>query len=142
MLAEIGEALGPAGTLARRQTILLEAFTSDPLLFIGFIQTKKKIVRVHNFDTGEDEEEEQLMKPGVYGGYRSNLTYLFQRYQYRPPPVYDANLKEYMEGVKRIANKARAAGQVSILHLYCNLFIISTNLCIHITGQCHVGLWE
>ena len=62
--------------------------------------------------TKKKGEEEELMKPGVYAGYRSNLTYLFRRYHYRPPPEYTDNL-EYMEGVKRIANMVRANGVVS-----------------------------
>ena len=58
--------------------------------------------------TKKKGEEEELMKPGVYAGYRSNLTYLFRRYRYRPPPEYTDNLREYMEGVKRIANMVQA----------------------------------
>ena len=72
--------------------------------------------------TKKKGEEEELMKPGVYAGYRSNLTYLFRRYRYRPPPEYTDNLREYMEGVKRIANMARANGEVSTLHYKCFLF--------------------
>jgi len=63
--------------------------------------------------TKKKGEAEELMKPGVYAGYRSNLTYLFRRYRYRPSPEYSDNLREYMEGVKRIANMARANGEVS-----------------------------
>lgn len=103
----IAQALGPPGTTPPTQTVNFDAFTSDPEIFIGFIMTKKK------------GEEEELMKPGVYAGYRSNLTYLFRRYRYRPPPEYTDNLREYMEGVKRIANMARANGEVSTLHYKC-----------------------
>jgi len=59
----------------------------------------------------------ELMKPGVvYGGYKSNLMFLFKRYRYIPREGYSVELKEYMDGVKRIANEARVAGEVSA---YC-----------------------
>ena len=92
--AFIAHALGPPGTIPPSRTVNFDAFTRDPEIFIGFIMTKKK---------GEAEE---LMKPGVYAGYHSNLTYLFRCYRYRPSPEYNDNLHEYMEGVKRIANMA------------------------------------
>ena len=69
--------------------------------------------------TKKKGEEEELMKSRVYAGYCSNLTYLFRRYHYRPPPEYTDNLLEYMEGVKRIANMAQANGEVSTLHYKC-----------------------
>ena len=61
--AHIAQALGPPGTAPPIQTGNFDAFASDPKMFIGFIMTKKK------------GEEEELIKPGVYAGYCSNLTY-------------------------------------------------------------------
>ena len=98
--------LGEAGTRATRQTIDLDAFTDDPEHFVSFITTRVQ-------DTGE------LMKPIVYGGYKSNLMFLFKRYRYIPRAGYSVELKEYMDGVKRIANEARAAGEVSAYCLIC-----------------------
>ena len=63
--------LGEAGTRATRQTIDLDAFTDDPEHFVSFITTRVQ-------DTGE------VMKPIVYGGYKSNLMFLFKRYRYIP----------------------------------------------------------
>ena len=59
------------------------------------------------------------MKSGVYAGYCLYLAYLFRRYHYRPPPEYTDILSENMEGVKRIANMARANGEVSRVHYEC-----------------------
>ena len=84
----------------------MDAFTDDPEHFVSFITTRVQ-------DTGE------LMKPGVYGGYKSNLMFLFKRYRYIPRAGYSVELKEYMDGVKRIANEARAAGEVSAYCLIC-----------------------
>ena len=53
-----------------------------------------------------------LMKPDVYKGYRSGLTYLFTRYGYKPPDGYMSELSRYMQGAARIANDARQHGEV------------------------------
>jgi hypothetical protein len=100
--------LGEPGTRATQQTIDLDAFTDNPEHFVNFITTRVK-------DTGE------LMKPGVYSGYKSNLAFLFKRYRYTPRPGYNVELKEYMDGVKRIANEARAAGEVRRYCLICGV---------------------
>ena len=120
--------LGEAGTRATRQTIDLDAFTDDPEHFVSFITTRVQ-------DTGE------LMKPIVYGGYKSNLMFLFKRYRYIPRAGYSVELKEYMDGVKRIANEARAAGEVSIYCLICGVsLLMKTKQYVHHSCVIHRGI--
>ena len=54
-----------------------------------------------------------LMMPDVYNGFRSSLTYLFSRYDFKTPGGYDAELSRYMRGAVRIAKEARQNGEVS-----------------------------
>lgn len=96
---EISEALGPGGTRPTQRTINFDAFTSDPEIFVKYIQTRVKA-------------DGALMRPGVYGGYHTNLNNLFRRYQYRPSEDYKEQLTRYMDGVKNIANQANQAGEV------------------------------
>lgn len=108
----IGSVLGGPGTVAQTQTVDLDAFTSDPEIFVRYIMTKVK-------------ENGQMMKPQVYASYRSNLSFLFKRYRYRPVAGYSEFLTEYMEGTKRLANEDRANGGVS------NIFAIPIPHLIH-----------
>ena len=81
------------------------------------------------------------MKPGVYGGYKSNLMFLFKRYKYIPRAGYGVELKEYMDGVKRIANEARAAGEVSIYCLICGVsLLMKTKQYVHHSCVIHRGI--
>jgi len=78
------------------------------------------------------------MKPVVYGGYKSNLMFIFKRYRYIPRAGYSVELKEYMDGVKRIANEARAAGEVSAYCLICEDSLLMKTTQYVITCIIHV----
>ncbi len=99
MRDHIGNVLGEPGTRATKNTVKLDEFTSTPEHFVDFLQTRVK-------NTG------QLMKPGVYSGYASNLTFLFKRHRFTPRASYTTELRDYMDGVKRLANEGRAQGEV------------------------------
>ena len=114
---EISGALGPGGTRRPEPTVNFTAFTADPVTYAKYIQRKVK-------------KGDVLMKPGVYAGYVSSLRYLFKRYHFRPSLDYEDELKDYMEGVKRIANEACQNGEVSAacairpLQMYAHMFLL------------------
>ena len=56
-----------------------------------------------------------LMKPGVYAGYRSSLTYLFKRYKVKQDDDDYQEISEILNGVKRHANEARQAGEGNLI---------------------------
>ena len=86
--------LGPPGTTPPRQVIDFDAFTitTDVDIFVDYVMKIRK-------------EDGSLNKAGTYAGHRSILTYLFRRYKYFPPPEFNEDLKEGLEGVKCILNR-------------------------------------
>ena len=112
----IGIAIGPGGVRPPVKTINFDAFLSDPLIYVNYIQTTK--VKPNN----------KLMKPGVYGGYHTCLNNLFRRYRVHPSDEYVDDLNRYMDGVKRIANLANQAGEVSRFVNYLYLITSTTYL--------------
>ena len=52
-----------------------------------------------------------LLKPGVYRGLRSSLTYLFMRYGEKMDEGIFSDTSEILKGVSRTANEARQAGE-------------------------------
>ena len=98
---EIGLALGPGGIRPPTMTINFDAFLEDPVIYVNYIQSTKV------------KANKTLMKPGVYGGYHTCLNNLFRRYRIHPSEEYTEDLTRYMDGVKRIANLANQAGEVS-----------------------------
>ena len=77
--------LGPPGTSPPRRAFVLDALTSDVKIYMNYIADKVKA-------------DGSLMKPDVYKGYRSSLTYLFTRYRYTPREGYYTELSRYMNG--------------------------------------------
>jgi hypothetical protein len=64
-----------------------------------------------NFITAMRKENCGMMKSGSYASLRSSFTYLSPRYRYTPSQEFELELKECMEGVKRITNKALQHGE-------------------------------
>ena len=92
--------LGKPGTRPPRRAFDLEALSSNVDVYLQYIAEKVKA-------------DGSLMKPAVYKGYRSSLTYLYQRYGFVTPGEYDKQVSRYMQGAARIANDARQHGEVS-----------------------------
>ncbi len=55
-----------------------------------------------------------IMKAKTYAGLRSGITFLFRRYKYTTSRVYEIDLKEGMEGIKRYSNKSTQVGERNI----------------------------
>ncbi|GFH47913.1 hypothetical protein CTEN210_04389 [Chaetoceros tenuissimus] len=55
-----------------------------------------------------------LLRPGVYAGLRSGLTYLFKRYNVKMSEETFEEISEILDGVKRYANEATQAGEGNI----------------------------
>ena len=55
-----------------------------------------------------------LLRPGVYAGLRSGLTYLFKRYNEKINQEVFEEISEILDGVKRYANEATQAGEGNI----------------------------
>ena len=92
--------LGKPGTRPPRRAFDLEALSSNVDVYLQYIADKVKA-------------DGSLMKPGVYKGYRSSLTYLYQRYGFATTSEYDKQVSCYIQGAARIANDARQHGEVS-----------------------------
>ena len=52
-----------------------------------------------------------IHKAGNYLSHRSSLGFLLRRYKFTASREFEADLKEYVEGIKRTACKARQAGE-------------------------------
>ena len=96
----VGGFLGKPGSRPPRRAFDLEALSSNVDVYLQYIAEKVKA-------------DGSLMKPGVYKGYRSSLTYLYQRHSFATPVEYDKQVSRYMQGAARIANDARQHGEVS-----------------------------
>lgn len=69
-----------------------------------------------------------LMMASCYSGYRSGLTFLFKRYGRTIPADLNDEISDLMKGVKRIANKARQAGEVCSMSRL--IAVVATNLSV------------
>jgi len=101
----ISHALGPGGTVPRQATVDFQAFTADVETYARYITTTKK--KEH------EDGEEGYMRAGVYSGYRTALNYLFSRYRFIPSQDFKTMVKNYTDGIVRLANDARQNGEVS-----------------------------
>ena len=68
----VGGFLGKPDTKSPRRAFDLEALSSNVDVYLQYITEKVKA-------------DGSLMKPGVYKGYRSSLTYLYERYGFATP---------------------------------------------------------
>ncbi len=55
-----------------------------------------------------------IHKAGSYLGHRSSFDFLFRRYEFTASREFEADLKEYVEGIKRTACKARLTGEGNV----------------------------
>lgn len=99
MRERISDALGPPGQRPPEQTVDFEKFLADPTIYAMYLSRKRK-------------PGDALMKARVYGGYRSSLTYLFKRYRVLPSEQYLLDVKDYLDGIQRIATDANQNGEV------------------------------
>jgi hypothetical protein len=102
-------ALGTPGMPPPRPTVRLEALENDVDCFLDFIASIRK------------DKNGGLLKSGAYTAFRSSLTYLFHRYRYVPSRAYEKEMKEAMEGVKRLSTQAAQAGEGNLWDGDCPL---------------------
>lgn len=96
----VGGFLGKPGTKPPRRAFDLAALSSNADVFLQYIAEKMKA-------------DGSIMKPDVYKGFRSSLTYLFNRYDFKVPENYNKELSRCMQGVAKITKGARQNGEVS-----------------------------
>ena len=63
------------------------------------------------------------MMASCYTGYRSAFSFLFKRYGRRISEELKEEISDLMKGVKRIANQARQAGEVSFMSRLIVVFL-------------------
>jgi len=93
------ECLNKGGLAPKRPTVIHQNITPD--IYGDYLCSKRK-------GSGA------LLKPGVYQGMRSGLTYLFTRYKKKLDTVKFDEITEILQGVKRVANEAKQAGEGNI----------------------------
>ena len=91
---EISDAIGEPGTTPSRRTIDFNALNKNINVFIEYLTNECR-----NEDGG-------IQKGTSYTGQRSSLTYLYRRYRETQPLAFQQELRESMEGVKRLSNEA------------------------------------
>jgi hypothetical protein len=96
--------LGQPGDSPSRPTIIFYAITSN--IYLDYLCSKRK--------WGGHHETGAILRPTVYGGLRSSLTYLFKRYGRKMDPDIYETISEGLKGVTRIANRARQKGEGNI----------------------------
>ena len=95
---EISNFLGPPGTTPPRGVVQFEAVDANVDIFVEYLTACRK-------------KNGRILKPGSYTAFCSSLTYLFFRYKYVPSRLFELDLKECMDGVKRYSNKALQHGE-------------------------------
>ena len=92
-------------------TVDLEAVANDVAgSFFEYICNRKK-------------QDGGLMMASCYTGYRSAFSFLFKRYGRRISEELKEEISDLMKGVKRIANQARQAGEVSFMSRLIVVFL-------------------
>ena len=102
MKAEICDALGDPGTTPNRPTINLDVFNENITIFIEYLTTECR-----NVDGG-------IQKETSYTGQRSSVTFLYRRYKAVQPVHFQADMKESLEGVKRLSSIANQHGEGNV----------------------------
>ena len=97
----ISEFLGEPGTTLPKNVLDLNALDANVDIFVKYLTDARK-------------GNGGLLKGGSYASHHSSLTYLFWRYQHVPSRMFEVELKECMEGIKRVANEAHQLGEGSL----------------------------
>ena len=99
---KVAEFLGTLGSDETiKPTLLFSKFVENPKIYSDYLSKRRK-------------SNGGIMKPNVYKSYRASLSFLFWRYDYQVPEQFSTKLKNIMDGVKRVANKARQCGEGNI----------------------------
>ncbi len=98
---KVAEYLGTPGSTTNKKTVIFDQFVADPKIYVDYLAKRRK-------------GNGGLMKPSVYKSYRASLSFLFWRYEFQVPEQFSSRLKTYMDGIKRLANKARQCGEGNI----------------------------
>ncbi len=96
--AEISDALGHGGLRAIRNTINLETYAQDPIHFVNYIIAKTK---------GNDK----YFVPDHYSQMKSHFNNFCKRHRHPTTKAFDTLLGQYIDGLMRLANKARQFGE-------------------------------
>lgn len=102
---KVAEVLGTPGSTTNKKTVtLFDQFVADPKIYVDYLAKRRK-------------GNGGLMKPSVYKSYRASLSFLFWRYEFQvpEPEQFNIRLKTYMDGIKRLANKARQCDEGNII---------------------------
>ena len=95
--------LGRAGAAPPHDTVKLVRLTEGDnyKIFVKYLAKRRK-------------KNGGLMKPSLYKGYRSSLSFLFFRYGIAKPQIFEDKVRNTMMGIKRIANRANQRGEGDI----------------------------
>jgi len=94
----ISSALGEPGTTPNQRTVKFDALRDNYDVFVSYLCSCRK-------------EGGGLLKKTSYTGMRSSFTYLFRRYRELIPAEFTQDLRECMDGVKRMATEAGQHGE-------------------------------
>lgn len=86
---EVKEALGRPGMPPARATVKLADLESDRDVFLDFLVDVRK-------------ENDGLLRSGACCAQKSSYMYLFRRYRCTPSRAFEEDLKEGVEGIKRM----------------------------------------
>lgn len=97
----ISHALGQPGTVPFARTVDFDALRSSCDLFVSYLCSCRRA-------------NGGILKKAAYTGIRSSLTYLFRRYRELIPAQFQQDLRESMDGVKRMSSEAQQHGEGNI----------------------------